>query len=201
MHNEREILVKEIAERIREILKLIGEDIDREGIKETPERYALALLEMTKALRDPQPEIKSFSLSESQGQLVILRNISFSSICEHHLLPFIGKIDIIYEVGDEKKIIGLSKLIRLVNYYSSKPQIQERLVNEIADAIMRSDASPKGVVVAARGIHMCVYARGVKDREAKFFTYAVRGTLESREIKEEVLKSVIHGKKKTGINL
>ncbi|QKQ99292.1 GTP cyclohydrolase I [Metallosphaera tengchongensis] len=190
----KEKLEEEIAKRVKEILELIGENPDREGLIETPKRVARAFLEMTSSLREGQPEIKVFSLGEDgvayeDNQLVLASDIQFSSLCEHHLLPFVGKIHVAYVVGDEKKVAGFSKIIRLVNYYSSKPQIQERLVNEISEALMNSDLKPKGVMVIGEAIHMCSYVRGVKDREAKLLSVATRGVFKtSRSLRNHVFK-------------
>ncbi|MEM3915159.1 MAG: GTP cyclohydrolase I, partial [Metallosphaera sp.] len=155
----KEKLEEEIAKRVREILELLGEDPNREGLVETPHRVARAFLEMTSALRNSQPELKVFNLEANgteyeQDQIVLASDIQFSSLCEHHLLPFVGKIHVAYVIGEEKKVAGFSKIIRIVNYYASKPQIQERLVSEIADAIMNSDLQPRGVMVIGDAIHM-----------------------------------------------
>ncbi|EWG07763.1 MAG: GTP cyclohydrolase I [Candidatus Aramenus sulfurataquae] len=190
-----EKLVEEISKRIREILELLGEDPNREGIRETPVRVAKALLDMTYGLRSPQPSIKVFKLRDEEGlnyddeQLILAKDIQFSSLCEHHLLPFIGKIHIAYVVGEEARVAGFSKLIRIVNYYASRPQIQERLVNQIADAIMNSEIKPKGVIVIGNAIHMCVYVRGVKDKEAKLLSIATRGVFKkNRALTNRVLR-------------
>jgi len=180
----QERLIEEIAKRIKEILELLGENPEREGLKETPIRVAKALLEMTSGLRTSQPQIKVFNLAEDgkieeEDQIVLVRNIGFSSLCEHHLLPFIGKIHVAYVVGKEGKVAGFSKIIRVVNYYSARPQIQERLVQQIADAIMNSDVNPKGVMVIGQAIHMCSYVRGVKDREADLVSVATRGVFKT----------------------
>lgn len=180
----QENLVDEIAKRVREILELLGENTEREGLKETPERVARALIEMTSALRTPEPTIKVFNSKElddgdlkeqDNDQIILVRDVQFSSLCEHHLLPFIGKIHVAYIPNDEGKVAGFSKIIRIVNYYSSRPQIQERLVAQIADAIINSPIRPKGVMVIGNGIHMCAYVRGVKDKEAKLVSVATRG--------------------------
>jgi len=117
---------------------------------------------MTSSLRTERPEVKVFSLKEEgeireKGQLVIGKNIRFTSICEHHLLPFLGRISIAYVVGSSNTVAGFSKLVRLVNYYSSRPQIQERLVQQIADSLMESDLKPAGVLVHGEAVHMCVH--------------------------------------------
>ena len=180
----QEKIVEEIAKRVREILELLGEDPEREGLRETPVRVAKALLEMTSGLRTPQPQIKIFNLAEDgltedEDQIVLVRNIGFSSLCEHHLLPIVGKIHVAYIVGEERKVAGFSKIIRITNYYSARPQIQERLVQQIADAIMNSDIHPKGVMVIGDAIHMCSYVRGVKDREASLLSIATRGSFKN----------------------
>ena len=141
---DQEKLVEEIAKRVREIIELLGENPDREGLRETPIRVAKALLEMTSGIRSPQPNIKVFSLKENgrsseEDQIVLVKNVSFSSLCEHHMLPFIGKIHVAYIVGQSRKVAGFSKIIRIVNYYAARLQIQERLVEQVADAIMSSD--------------------------------------------------------------
>jgi GTP cyclohydrolase I len=177
----QEKLVEEIAKRVKEIIELLGDDPNREGMKETPTRVAKALLDMTYGLRTLQPSIKVFKLNNEgninyeEDQLILLRDIQFSSLCEHHLLPFIGKIHVAYIVGEDGKVAGFSKIIRIVNYYSARPQIQERLVSQIADALMNSDIKPKGVMVMGDALHMCVYVRGVKDKEAKLLSVATRG--------------------------
>ncbi|ARM76461.1 GTP cyclohydrolase I [Acidianus manzaensis] len=193
---DQEKLIDEIAKRVREILELLGENPDREGLKETPERVARALIEMTSGLRTPAPKIKVFNSRDINGenisednQIVLIRDIQFSSLCEHHLLPFIGKIHVAYIPNGDGKVAGFSKIIRIVNYYSSKPQIQERLVSEIADAIMNSPIKPKGVLVIGSGIHMCAYVRGVKDKEAKLVSIATRGLFkENRALVNNVFR-------------
>lgn len=190
----KEKLEEEIAKRVREILELLGEDPNREGLVETPHRVARAFLEMTSALRNSQPELKVFNLEANgteyeQDQIVLASDIQFSSLCEHHLLPFVGKIHVAYVIGEEKKVAGFSKIIRIVNYYASKPQIQERLVSEIADAIMNSDLQPKGVMVIGDAIHMCSYVRGVKDKEARLLSVASRGLFKTnRSLRNNVFR-------------
>ncbi|MEM4746030.1 MAG: GTP cyclohydrolase I FolE, partial [Metallosphaera sp.] len=122
-------------------------------------------------------------------QIVLASDIQFSSLCEHHLLPFVGKIHVAYVIGEEKKVAGFSKIIRIVNYYASKPQIQERLVSEIADAIMNSDLQPRGVMVIGDAIHMCSYVRGVKDKEARLLSVASRGLFKTnRSLRNNVFR-------------
>lgn len=187
-----ETLEERIAYHVKEILKLLGEDVEREGLRETPKRVARALLEMTSALRTKMPYVKVFKISEDgvvrdPNQIVLVRNVSFTTLCEHHFLPVIGKMHVAYVVGDEGKVAGFSKIIRLVNYFASKPQLQERLVSEVADALMNSDVKPKGVLVVSNAIHMCTYVRGVKDKEATLTSIATRGVF----VKDNRLKSYV----------
>ncbi len=128
-------------------------------------------------------------MTYEEDQIVLASDIQFSSLCEHHLLPFVGKIHVAYVVGEEGKVAGFSKIIRIVNYYASKPQIQERLVSEIADALMQSDLHPKGVIVIGDAVHMCSYVRGVKDKEAKLLSIASRGVFKTnRALRNHVFR-------------
>ena len=197
-------LIEEIAKRVREILELIGENPDREGLKGTPERVAKALLEMTSGLRTEPPNIKIFNINEDgkkyeEDQIVVIRDINFSSLCEHHMLPIIGKIHVAYIVGNEGRIAGFSKIIRLVNYYASRPQVQERLVEQIAEALMNSDIKPKGVMVIGNALHMCSYVRGVKDREANLVSIAYRGLLKTNKALRNQVFRLLDSSKKTSL--
>ncbi|MEM0188471.1 MAG: GTP cyclohydrolase I FolE [Saccharolobus sp.] len=197
-------LIEEIAKRVREILELIGENPDREGLKGTPERVAKALLEMTSGLRTERPNIKIFNINEDgkkyeEDQIVLVRDINFSSLCEHHMLPIIGKIHVAYIVGNEGRIAGFSKIIRLVNYYASRPQVQERLVEQIAEALMNSDIKPKGVMVIGNALHMCSYVRGVKDKEANLVSIAYRGLLKTNKALRNQVFRLIDSSKKTSL--
>ncbi|MEM0091379.1 MAG: GTP cyclohydrolase I FolE [Saccharolobus sp.] len=197
-------LIEEIAKRVREILELIGENPDREGLKGTPERVAKALLEMTSGLRTERPNIKIFNINEDgkkyeEDQIVLVRDINFSSLCEHHMLPIIGKIHVAYIVGNEGRIAGFSKIIRLVNYYASRPQVQERLVEQIAEALMNSDIEPKGVMVIGNALHMCSYVRGVKDKEANLVSIAYRGLLKTNKALRNQVFRLLDSSKKTSL--
>ncbi len=193
----KEKAIEEISIRVKEILELLGEDVNREGLRETPTRVAKALYEMTSGLRTDPPEIKVFKLSEAgdveyeEDQLIVAKDVGFSSLCEHHLLPFIGKVHIAYVVGKGGKVAGFSKLIRITNYYASRPQIQERLISQIADALMNSDVEPKGVLVIGSGVHMCSFVRGVKDREANLVSIATRGVLKTnRSLRNQAMRLI-----------
>jgi GTP cyclohydrolase I len=197
-----ETLEEKIAYHVKEILKLLGEDVEREGLRETPKRVARALLEMTSALRTKMPYVKVFKISEDgvvrdPNQIVLVRNVSFTTLCEHHFLPVIGKMHVAYVVGDDGKVAGFSKIIRLVNYFASKPQLQERLVSEVADALMNSDVKPKGVLVVSNAIHMCTYVRGVKDKDATLMSIATRGVfMKDNKLKNYVLRMLTMESKK-----
>lgn len=192
---------QQIALHVKEILKLLGEDPEREGLKDTPQRVARALLEVTHGLRMEKPIMKSFNIADkerksAQGQLVILRNITLRSLCEHHLLPIIGKVHVAYIVGESGKVAGLSKIIRLVDFLASRPQIQERLTEEIATTIMESDVKPKGVLVAVDGLHMCTYLRGVKDETSRLLTISYKGEFEKNaKLRDSVIKMLNLNKK------
>lgn len=164
----------ELAEdAVRELLLFIGEDPDRNGLAETPARVARALREMTAGYRQDPAEILSRTFEESSDELIILRGISFYSTCEHHLLPFYGTASVAYLPG---KVVGISKLARLVDCYAKRLQIQERLTRQIAEAIEEHlDARGVGVIIAAH--HLCMGCRGVSQPETELVTSAMRGVL------------------------
>ncbi len=167
----------ELVEIGRRILELIGENPERPGVKETPERWASVFLEMTKGLREEEPELKVFDAEYeiSKNDLIAVKNINFSSVCEHHLLPIIGKVSVVYAPKDSK-VIGLSKIPRLVKWLAKRPILQERFTAVIADKIMATGAA-RGVYVLVRAKHYCVVARGVEDAEIEMVTEAVRGDM------------------------
>lgn len=170
---------------IEELLKALGEDISREGLRETPRRVADAYAEFLSGNgMDAQEHLaKTF---ESTSELVIEKDISFSSTCEHHLMPFFGKIAIAYI--PDGKVVGLSKLARTVEVFSKRLQIQERLTNQIAEAIL-SCLKPKGVMVVCEAEHTCMTCRGVKKPGSKTITYAIVGDF-PKEKKDEVLSLI-----------
>lgn len=167
----------------QEILGLLGEDIDREGLRETPHRIAKAWMELTEGLHeDPRVHLKK-TFTADADEMVIVGNIPFNSICEHHFVPFTGTCHIGYIPGPIKgddpnegpyKIVGLSKFARLVKGYASRPQVQEQLTNQIATAI-DDILSPQGVIVVMKAGHMCMSLRGVRSVGSLTTTSAVRG--------------------------
>ncbi|MGN0530936.1 MAG: GTP cyclohydrolase I FolE [Eubacterium sp.] len=166
-----------IENAVREILIAVGEDPNRAGLKETPRRVANMYEEMFAGLsQDPKQHLKLFD-EKSNDEMVIVRDIPFSSMCEHHLLPFVGKAHIAY-IPSNNKIIGLSKLARIVDNFAKRPQVQERLTHDIADFLDES-LSPKGVAVIIEAEHMCMSIRGAKASGSKTQTSALRGIIRS----------------------
>lgn len=168
---------QKIEKAIRDILEAIGEDPDREGLQETPKRVANMFEEVFGGLQsDPSEHIKLFN-QEGEDEMVTVRDIPLYSMCEHHLLPFVGVAHIAYIPG-EGKIIGLSKLARIVNSFARRPQVQERLTGQIADFIEEA-VGARGVAVIIEAEHLCMTMRGVKASGAKTQTSALRGTMRS----------------------
>lgn len=164
-----------IMNAVREILIAVGEDPDRPGLAETPKRVANMYEEMFAGLtEDPKKHLKFFE-EKSNDEMVIVRDIPFSSMCEHHLLPFVGKAHIAY-IPSDNEIIGLSKLARIVDNFAKKPQVQERLTHDIAD-FLNDNLHPQGVAVIMEAEHMCMTIRGAKAPGAKTQTSALRGRM------------------------
>lgn len=166
-----------IENAVREILIAIGEDPDREGLVETPKRVANMYAEVFSGLEnDPKQFLKVFS-EEDNDEMVVVRDIPLYSMCEHHLLPFVGKAHIVYIPADGK-VIGLSKLARIVDNFARRPQIQERLTSQIAD-FLNDNLHPKGVAVIVEAEHLCMTMRGARAAGAKTRTSALRGVIRS----------------------
>lgn len=168
---------EKIQHAVREILEAIGEDPDREGLAETPRRVADMYGEIFSGLsEDPKDLLKIFSERDSGG-IVAVKDIPMYSMCEHHLLPFVGKAHIIY-IPKDGKVIGLSKLARIVRCFAARPQLQERLTADIADFIAR-EMTPEGVAVVIEAEHLCMTMRGIRAQGAETKTVAYRGVFES----------------------
>lgn len=168
---------EKIENAVKEILIAIGEDPNREGLLETPKRVANMYEEIFAGLtEDPKQHIKLFD-EQSNDEMVIVKDIPFYSMCEHHLLPFFGKAHIAY-IPSDNKIIGLSKLARIVDNFAKKPQVQERLTSDVAD-FLNENLQPKGVAVIMEAEHMCMTMRGVRAAGAKTQTSALRGIMRS----------------------
>ena len=163
---------------IRELLAAIGEDPDREGLKRTPSRVAKAYAEMFAGLTVDPDEVLETTFDENHDELVLVKDIPLYSICEHHLVPWHGKAAVGYIPGEDGRITGLSKLARVVDLYAKRPQVQERLTSQVADAVMRR-LEPQGVVVVVEAEHLCMAMRGVRKPGSTTVTSAVRGIFKS----------------------
>ena len=165
---------------IRELLYAIGEDPDREGLLETPSRVARACTEIFAGMQeDPSSHLTKQFHEADHEEMVIVRDIPFTSMCEHHLLPFTGRAHVAY-IPRKGRITGLSKLARCVEGYARRPQVQERMTSQIADAIMAT-LKPLGALVVVEAEHMCMTARGIKKPGSLTVTSAVRGSFKEDE--------------------
>lgn len=175
-----------IERAVREILLAIGEDPDREGLAETPQRVARAWRELAGGLHEDVSTHLGKVFQEHTDDLVMVRGIELYSLCEHHLLPFTGTADVAYLPADGR-VVGLSKLARTVDVFARRPQVQERLTAQIADAVA-AHLRPRGVLVTVRAEHFCMRMRGVRKREPVMTTIAHRGVLrEDAALRAEVL--------------
>lgn len=164
---------KKIEKAIKDILSAIGEDVGRDGLKETPRRVAEMYAELFSGLhKDPAKELTIFKQGDHE-EMVMVKDIPFYSICEHHLVPFFGKAHVVY-IPKKGRVTGLSKLVRVVEGFAKRPQVQENLVSQIADTIM-GKLDPHGVLVIIEAEHLCMSMRGVKKPGAITTTSAVRG--------------------------
>jgi GTP cyclohydrolase I len=180
-----------IERAVREILAAVGEDPDREGLLETPARVARMYAEMFAGLNaDPARHLQRV-FTERYDEMVLVRDISFCSMCEHHLLPFLGKAHIGYL--PRGKVVGLSKLGRIVEEISKRPQVQERMTHQIAD-LMQTQLDPKGVIVVLEAEHTCMSIRGIKKPGSLTITSAVRGLFKTNESSRAEAMSLIHGR-------
>jgi GTP cyclohydrolase I len=177
---------KKIENAIREIIVAIGEDPDRDGLQDTPARVARAYKEMFAGLYQRPEEVLETTFDLNHDELVIVKNIDIFSVCEHHLLPFVGKASVGYIPNSNGKITGLSKLARLIDVYAKRPQVQERLTAQVADALMRI-LKPQGVIVVIDCEHFCMSMRGVSKPGSKTTTSVVRGKLEEPSLRHEAL--------------
>jgi len=168
-----------MQELTRDLLAKIGEDPDREGLRKTPERFDKAIRFLTSGYRqDPREVLQRAIFHESYDEMVIVKDLDIFSLCEHHLLPFFGKCHVAYI--PKKNIVGLSKIARVVDLYSHRLQVQERLTQEIATAIMDTLA-PHGVAVVIEAFHLCMMMRGIEKQNAKAVTSAMLGVFRSRQ--------------------
>ena len=165
-----------IERAVREILAAIGEDPDRDGLVDTPARVARAYAEQFSGLSQNPEDVLGTVFDADHDELILVRDIEVYSICEHHLVPFFGRAHVAYIPNEKGQITGLSKLARLVDVYARRPQVQERMTSQIADALMRV-LEPRGALVVIEAEHLCMSMRGVRKPGAKTVTSAVRGSI------------------------
>ena len=182
-----------IADLVRKMIVLLGEDPDREGLRRTPERFEKALRFLTSGYRqDPDKLLNGAMFSVSYDEMVVVKDIEFYSLCEHHMLPFFGRCHVAYIPN--KKVVGLSKVARLVNMYARRLQIQERLTSQIAQTIS-DQLSPQGVGVIVEARHLCMVMRGVEKQRSEAVTSAMLGVFrENKQTRDEFLSLVHNGK-------
>ncbi|BAH53620.1 GTP cyclohydrolase I [Rhodococcus opacus B4] len=163
---------------VRELLLAIGEDPDRPGLIDTPARVARSYREVFAGLYTDPAEVLGTTFDEGHRELVLVRDIPLYSTCEHHLVSFHGVAHVGYIPGSTGKVTGLSKIARVVDLYAKRPQVQERLTSQVADAVMRK-LNPRGAIVVIEAEHLCMAMRGIRKPGASTTTSAVRGTLQS----------------------
>lgn len=178
---------------VREMLGRLGEDPSREGLKKTPERVAQAMKWMTRGYQmDPMELLRKAIFNERHESMVLVRDIELYSMCEHHMLPFFGRAHVAYIPNG--RIVGLSKVARLVEVYGRRLQVQERLTDQIADA-MQCTLEPAGVGVVIEAYHLCMMMRGVEKQNSRTITSAVRGQFrDDQKTRDEFLRLVVGGR-------
>ncbi|MER5637421.1 GTP cyclohydrolase I FolE [Kitasatospora sp. NPDC002227] len=181
---------KRAENAVRELLIAVGEDPDREGLLETPARVARAYQEIFAGLWQQPEDVLSTTFDLGHDEMVLVKDIEVYSTCEHHLVPFRGVAHVGYIPSTSGKITGLSKLARLVDVYARRPQVQERLTTQVADALMRI-LEPRGVIVVIECEHMCMSMRGIRKPGAKTLTSAVRGQLRDSATRAEAMSLII----------
>lgn len=177
---------------MREILIAIGEDPQRDGLRETPARVARAFAEMYAGLWQSPADALTTTFDAGHDELVVVRDIEVFSSCEHHLVPFHGVAHLGYIPATDGRITGLSKLARLVDVFARRPQVQERLTSQIADALMEY-LEPRGAIVVIDCEHMCMTMRGVRKPGSRTITSAVRGQLRDAATRAEAMSLILHG--------
>jgi GTP cyclohydrolase I len=173
-HSASPVDLARIEAAVREILAAIGEDPTRDGLVNTPSRVARMYAEVCAGLHEDPDRHLQVTFDAGHDEMVMVRDIPLYSLCEHHLVPFLGKAHVAYIPGTDGRITGLSKLARLVDAFAKRPQVQERLTGQIADEIERS-LTPRGVLVVVEAEHLCMSMRGVRKPGASTVTSAVRG--------------------------
>ena len=189
MNMPAETLVDPIAAHAAALIANLGEDPRRESLRDTPERYAKAMRFLTSGYESEPEDVVGSGLFAAEGEgVVLVRDVEFHSLCEHHLLPFFGRVHVAYLPGD--RIIGLSKIPRIVDLYSRRLQVQERITEQVADALMKL-LEPKGVLVIAEARHLCMAMRGVEKQHSSTATRALRGVYaHDTQARQEILSMI-----------
>jgi GTP cyclohydrolase I len=191
MRKRKEIDKKAIEDAVRMILKAVNEDLARDGLKDTPHRIAQMYEEIFAGIdRDPKKELKTY-IAKNEDEMIIIKDIPFYSMCEHHLLPFFGKAHIVY-IPKANRITGFSSLVRVIDVMAKRPILQERLTHEVADFLMEN-LKPMGVLVIIEAEHLCLSMIGVKKPGTLTVTSAIRGAMRRAATRAEAF-SLIKGK-------
>jgi GTP cyclohydrolase IA len=177
---------------VRELLYAVGEDPDREGLLETPARVARAYAELLSGMRHGAEDVLTTTFDMGHDEMILVRDIEVWSMCEHHLVPFIGVAHVGYIPNENGRITGLSKLARLVDVYARRLQVQERLTSQIAEALMEI-LEARGAIVVIEAEHLCMTMRGVRKPGSKTVTSAVRGSMHRAATRSEAMSLIMHG--------
>ena len=188
-NKDKKVDIERVEKAVTEILLAIGEDVEREGLKGTPMRVARMYAELLAGMQEEPKEHLRSAFTENYDEIVLLRDISFYSICEHHLMPFIGTAAVAYLPSGV--VLGVSKLARIVDCFTRRLQVQERLTNQIADFIMNS-LKPRGVAVVLEASHSCMTIRGIKKPGSVMVTSALRGIFKSDPKSRSEVMSLMH---------
>ena len=189
---ERVFDAARVEAAVRELLSAVGEDPDREGLQATPARVARMYAEVFAGLHTDPAELIIPFFDEGHDELIIVKDIEVTSFCEHHLLPFSGVAHVGYIPSSSGRVTGLSKIARLVDLYARRPQVQERLTAQVADALVRK-LDPRGVIVVVEAEHLCMSMRGIRKPGSRTTTSAVRGAFETSPSSRAEAMSLIRG--------
>ena len=185
-----EVDLDRAAAAVRELLTAVGEDPDREGLRDTPRRVAKAYAEVFAGLRQNPTDVLNTVFDIGHDEMILVRDIDVYSTCEHHLVPFHGVAHVGYIPGEDGRVTGLSKLARLVDVYAKRPQVQERLTTQIADSLV-DVLHPRGVIVVVECEHLCMTMRGVRKPGDRTITSAVRGQLRDPATRAEAMSLIV----------
>lgn len=183
---------EKIEQGVRLILEGVGEDLNREGLRDTPRRVAAMYEEILSGMNQDAIKLLGVTFGEDHDEMIMVKDIPIHSVCEHHLMPFIGKAHVAYIPGEDGRVTGISKLARVVDVFTKRLQVQERLTTQIADAMVEA-LQPMGVMVVVEAEHLCMTMRGVKKPGSTTVTSAVRGLFRSRAAARAEALSLIKG--------